>query len=188
MSLAAQAGDQDAVQAALEPALAAISAGAHKLTQQAADSASWVARVRQDAPFLLRYCAVWVYTAMCTPAVSLLEKQRQYQQATELLQQLLGGQQILQNLGSWVLREAFLQRMPMPLSKRCAAHIDDEHCWFLLLLGAETLPAPRCIMHMREGGHFVTCSACACRGGLLRGEAGGVVGAPLPGHRASGPP
>ena len=91
----AQAGDKDAVQAAVEPALAAITAGAHKLSQRRNDSGSpelnaWVAGVRREAPFLLRYTASWIYTAMATTAVALLEKQRRYQEATELLQQLLG--------------------------------------------------------------------------------------------------
>ena len=83
----------EAVQAALQPALAAITDGAHKLTHATSRSAacvSWTARVRQEAPFLLRYTAAWIHTAMCTTAVSLLEKQRKYQEATDLLQQLLG--------------------------------------------------------------------------------------------------
>ena len=145
-----QAGDSDAVQAALEPALAAIAARQHKLVHLTGPAADWLtqvkaphlqleslhllqgltqapkshsaklqasasttllqmmsqrtaketcqgrsgtatAQVKAEAPFLLRYTSAYIHTAMCTTAVSLLEKQRHYQEATELLQQLLGG-------------------------------------------------------------------------------------------------
>ena len=95
--MSTQAGDMDTVQAALQPALAAIAGGEHKLSRHAESSSAhtdWTAQVRREAPFLLRYTAAWVYTAMCTAAVSLMEKQRRYHEATELLQQLLGGPHI----------------------------------------------------------------------------------------------
>ena len=41
-------------------------------------------------PFFLRYSSAWVYAAMATTGVSLMEKRKQWQSAVDLLQQLLG--------------------------------------------------------------------------------------------------
>ena len=41
-------------------------------------------------PFFLLYSAAWVYAAMATTGVSLMEKRKQWQAAVDLLQQLLG--------------------------------------------------------------------------------------------------
>lgn len=46
-------------------------------------------------PFLRCYFAAWVYVAMATAGVSLLEKQRKYAEATDCLHQLLGEQKAL---------------------------------------------------------------------------------------------
>ena len=78
MGVCAQRGDVDAAEAALEPALAAIDAGHHK----AAGS------IEHD--FLQRFSAAWIYTSMATTGISLLEKQRRYDDACELLRKLLG--------------------------------------------------------------------------------------------------
>lgn len=74
-----------AAEAALAPAWAAIRDGRHK----AAAFANSPAATAQ--PFLWCYSAAWVYATMATAGVSLLEKQRKYQEATEYLHQLLGG-------------------------------------------------------------------------------------------------
>ena len=66
------------IMAALQPALHAIDAGWHK---RGADP---------QTDFLMRYSAAWVYATMATIAVSLLEKEKQYQEACELLRKLLG--------------------------------------------------------------------------------------------------
>ena len=63
---------------ALQPALHAIDAGWHKMGGD------------PQSDFLMRYSAAWVYATMATIAVSLLEKENQYQQACELLRKLLG--------------------------------------------------------------------------------------------------
>lgn len=82
---ALQDGDDVALDAALIPALAAIAAGAHKQPPSACS------RDRaEQLPFFMRYSAAWVHTSMATVAVSRMEKQKQYRQAADLLQQLLG--------------------------------------------------------------------------------------------------
>lgn len=78
--------DTDAIEKALQPALAAISADLHK-QQPAACQGDCSAT---QLPFFLRYSGAWVYAAMATTGVSLLEKRKQWQEAVELLQQLLG--------------------------------------------------------------------------------------------------
>ena len=64
--------------AAFQPALHAIDAGWHKMGGDP----------RSD--FLMCYSAAWVYTTMATKAVEYLLKEKQYQQACELLRKLLG--------------------------------------------------------------------------------------------------
>ena len=78
--------DTEAAERALEPAFAAISADLHKQQPAAChgDCSS------TQLPFFLRYSSAWVYAAMATTGVSLLEKRKQWQEAVELLQQLLG--------------------------------------------------------------------------------------------------
>lgn len=46
--------------------------------------------IHADCPFLMRFTAAWVYVAMATAGVSLLEKQKDYETACDLLRQLLG--------------------------------------------------------------------------------------------------
>ena len=46
--------------------------------------------IHADCPFLMRFTAAWVYVAMATAGVSLLEKQKEYETACDLLRQLLG--------------------------------------------------------------------------------------------------
>ena len=74
-----------AAAAALAPAWAAIRDGRHKAAAFATANAATA------QPFLRSYSAAWVYATMATAGVSLLEKQRKYQEATEYLHQLLGG-------------------------------------------------------------------------------------------------
>ena len=69
--------------ALLAPALAAIDAGAHKL---GADPAT---------DFLMRFSAAWVYTSMATLAVSMLEKEKRYTDACDLIRKLLGRSMLL---------------------------------------------------------------------------------------------
>ena len=47
--------------------------------------------IHADCPFLMRFTAAWVYVAMATAGVSLLEKQKDYETACDLLRQLLGA-------------------------------------------------------------------------------------------------
>ncbi len=81
--------DTDAADKALEPAFAAINADLHK--QQPSACAGGCSATQM--PFFLRYSSAWVYAAMATTGVSLMEKRKQWQQAVELLQQLLGTMQ-----------------------------------------------------------------------------------------------
>ena len=74
-----------AAAAALAPAWAAIRDGRHKAAAFA------IGPTASAQPFLRCYSAAWVYATMATAGVSLLEKQRKYQEATEYLHQLLGG-------------------------------------------------------------------------------------------------
>lgn len=78
--------DTEAAEKALQPAFAAINADLHK-QQPAACHGDCSAT---QLPFFLRYSSAWVYAAMATTGVSLLEKRKQWQEAVELLQQLLG--------------------------------------------------------------------------------------------------
>lgn len=54
--------------------------------------------------FLARFCCAWVYTGMATIGVSLLEKQRDYQAAIDLIQLLLGGNCCPGRRGEWWCR------------------------------------------------------------------------------------
>ena len=78
--------DTDAVDKALEPAYAAINADLHKQQPSACGGSCSATQL----PFFLRYSSAWVYAAMATTGVSLMEKRKHWQQAVELLQQLLG--------------------------------------------------------------------------------------------------
>ena len=78
--------DTDAAEKALQPALAAINADLHKQTPSACGGDCSATQM----PFFLRYSAAWVYAAMATTGVSLTEKRKHWQQAVDLLQQLLG--------------------------------------------------------------------------------------------------
>ena len=70
--------DLTAAEAALSPALKAIESGMHKAEDLPA------------ADFLLRFSAASVYTTMATIAVSIMEKQKRYAEACDLLRRLLG--------------------------------------------------------------------------------------------------
>lgn len=80
-------GMMSGAEAALRPALGAIDASMHKLT------------VDPKYNFLLKFSAAWVYTSMATIGVSILEKQKRYSDACELLRKLLGELE-LQNFES----------------------------------------------------------------------------------------
>ena len=82
-----QAGDEPGALQALEPARAAVRAQQHK----AASFSAHQQAAAQQAPFLLRFSASWIHTAMLTTEVSLMEKKKQYLAAVELLQLLLGA-------------------------------------------------------------------------------------------------
>ena len=82
-----QAVDDEGIAAALRPALEAVRGGAHK--QRAPDCAHDKCTGAQQL-FLRRYTSAWIHTSMATIAVSLLEKEKNYGEAVELLQQLLG--------------------------------------------------------------------------------------------------
>ncbi|KAL0039350.1 hypothetical protein WJX79_004346 [Trebouxia sp. C0005] len=92
--------DTDAADKALEPAFAAINADLHKQQPSACGGGCSATQM----PFFLRYSSAWVYAAMATTGVSLMEKRKQWQQAVELLQQLLGGVCCLRRRGEWWTR------------------------------------------------------------------------------------
>ncbi len=66
----------------MQPAWDAIAAGAHK-----APSCN---PAHGRLAYLRSFTAAWVYTMMATIGVSLLERQRKYVEATDMLRQLLG--------------------------------------------------------------------------------------------------
>ncbi len=80
---AQQAGDLAACQAALRPAWEAIASGAHKAPSPNP--------AHKRLAYLRSFTAAWVYTMMATIGVSLLERQRKYVEATDMLRQLLGA-------------------------------------------------------------------------------------------------
>ena len=81
-------------EAALQPAWDAITAGAHK-----APSSN---PAHGRLAYLRSFTAAWVYTMMATIGVSLLERQRKYVEATDMLRQLLGVvKHPTQHGGSW---------------------------------------------------------------------------------------
>lgn len=86
LSPSAQDLDADAADRALAPAFAAISADLHKRQPSACGGGCSATQM----PFFLRYSSAWVYAAMATTGVSLMEKRKQWQPAVDLLQQLLG--------------------------------------------------------------------------------------------------
>lgn len=83
-------GDLAAAEVALEPARAALAAGMHKTPAGSASEPIEAAERGSSMPFLMRYTAGWIYAAMATAGVSLLEKQRRYEDAAAELRQLLG--------------------------------------------------------------------------------------------------
>ena len=97
------------VMEALQPALHAIDAGQHK---RGGDP---------QTDFLMRYSAAWVYATMATIAVSLLEKEKQYQEACELLRKLLGR---------WprILLQQTLAALQCR-GKACNVPTSLMHCW-----------------------------------------------------------
>lgn len=89
----AQAGDNEATEAALALAFEAIRAGRHKEKALAPKYGKCCksSTSRGTLLFMLRFTAAWVYTAMTTLGVSWLEKQRRYKEAVNLLHELLGS-------------------------------------------------------------------------------------------------
>ena len=70
-------------EAALRPAWDAIASGAHKAPSPNP--------AHGRLAYLRSFTAGWVYTVMATTGVSLLERQRKYAEATDMLRQLLGA-------------------------------------------------------------------------------------------------
>ncbi|KAK9865184.1 hypothetical protein WJX84_006907 [Apatococcus fuscideae] len=101
---ALEAGDLAAAENALEPARAALAAGMHKAPAGSASEPTEAAERGSSMPFLMRYTAGWIYTAMATAGVSLLEKQRRYDDAAAELRQLLGGVCCPGRRGEWWVR------------------------------------------------------------------------------------
>lgn len=56
--------------------------------------------------FFARFCAGWVHASLGTVAVSLLEKQKRWEEAVELLRLLLGGNACVGRRGDWWTRLA----------------------------------------------------------------------------------
>jgi Fanconi-associated nuclease 1 len=56
--------------------------------------------------FFARFCAGWVHASLGTVAVSLLERQRRWGDAVELLRLLLGGNACVGRRGDWWTRLA----------------------------------------------------------------------------------
>lgn len=51
--------------------------------------------------FLARFCAGWVHASLGTVAVSVLEKQKRWSDAVDLLRLLLGGNACVGRRGEW---------------------------------------------------------------------------------------
>lgn len=76
---------------------------------QAAAVMEWPVSNREAPPaavsdrplFLARFCAGWVHGSLGTVAVSLLEKQKRWSEAVDLLQLLLGGNACVGRRGEW---------------------------------------------------------------------------------------
>lgn len=65
--------------------------------------------------FLARFCAGWVHCSLGTIAVSLLEKQKRWPDAVELLRLLLGGNACVGRRGEWWERLAInLEHQGLP--------------------------------------------------------------------------
>lgn len=94
-----QDGNTSAAMSALAPAWEALEDGMHKAPCGAAfppsspGSRTGKILLHADCPFLMRFTAAWVYVAMATAGVSLLEKRKEYETACDLLRQLLGEEQ-----------------------------------------------------------------------------------------------
>ena len=111
--------DTDGADRALEPAFAAINAGLHKQQPSACGGSCSSTQL----PFFLRYSSAWVYAAMTTTGVSLMEKRKQWQQAVDFLQQLLGERTIT------VVNRLFVRLAAYILRLYC---VIIEHHWCLL--------------------------------------------------------
>ncbi|KAI7839720.1 hypothetical protein COHA_006524 [Chlorella ohadii] len=91
---ALEANGVAAAEQALQPAWAALDASLHK-------------QERDGTPaFLRQFDAGFVYCSMATAGVSLLERQKRYQEAIDRLHQLLGGACCLSRRGDWWTRLA----------------------------------------------------------------------------------
>ena len=73
-------GVEGEVEAALKTAVAAVRRGDHKNIGN------------PEREFLMHFSAAWVYATMATIQVSILEKEKRYAEACELLRMLLGKQ------------------------------------------------------------------------------------------------
>ncbi|PRW59254.1 fanconi-associated nuclease 1-like protein isoform X1 [Chlorella sorokiniana] len=114
---ALEANDVEAAEQALQPAWAALDANVHK-------------QERDGTPaFLRQFDAGFVYCSMATAGVSLLERQKRYQEAIDRLHQLLGGACCLSRRGDWWTRLAtnlvHLKRKNQALEQVETALADD---------------------------------------------------------------
>jgi hypothetical protein len=135
-----------AAAAALAPAWAAIRDGRHKAAAFAVGPAATA------QPFLRCYSAAWVYATMATAGVSLLEKQRKYQEATEYLHQLLGGP----------LHAATATSYSVQVGRLCCPwHAQVHHA-----VTARTMAATLFKRYVDSGG--VLCRWCVLRGAPRR--------------------
>lgn len=88
----AQSGNNSLAVAALQPAWAALEANLHKDPRGCRRGGSAQRdETATECPFLLRFTAAWVYVAMASAGVSLYEKQKQYEEACDIIRKLLGG-------------------------------------------------------------------------------------------------
>ncbi|WIA16211.1 hypothetical protein OEZ85_012924 [Tetradesmus obliquus] len=87
-------GDNTAAWQLLQPALAALRAGSHK-------AVAWQEEQGATMPNPPPAHAGWVHASLGTVAVSLLEKQKRWGEAVELLRLLLGGNGCVVRRGDW---------------------------------------------------------------------------------------
>lgn len=129
ITLVAQMGDTDRAWRSLQPALAALREGSHKalswdeahgsMPNQPAPSASEPRRPM----FFARFSAGWLHASLGTVAVSLLEKERRYADAVQLLQLLLGGNACLGRRGEWWTRLSInLEHLKQVRAHHCASY------------------------------------------------------------------
>ena len=144
-----QEADTSAAASALAPAYNALEDGMHKAPAGRAfppaspGSRTGKTLIHADCPFLMRFTAAWVYVAMATAGVSLLEKQKEYETACDLLRQLLGTRPI-----ALICLNPFHAIPSLPCGLKYIAGVETQcHLW---LAEAVKLCDQMAVLYMRR--------------------------------------